>query len=67
MKYNIIFKTKQSYNAAKTVLTHHYACRFNDLDDYRIEFYQSNKRDIAKKMLVDQDAVIESEMEYLNS
>ena len=51
MKYDIVFKTKEAFTAAKTLLTHHYACRFNDLDDYRIEFYLEGRRETAKKML----------------
>lgn len=65
MKHDIVFKTKEAYIAAKTILTHHFACRFNDLDDYRIEFYQESRRDIAKKMLIDADQVAESDMEYV--
>lgn len=67
MKYDIIFKTQQAFNAAKTVLTHHYSCRFNDLDDYRIEFFLEGRRDTAKKILLDANAVAESDMEYFTA
>lgn len=67
MKYDIIFKTQQAFNAAKTVLTHHYSCRFNDLDDYRIEFFLEGRRDTAKKILLDVNAVAESDMEYFTA
>jgi len=67
MKYDIIFKTQQAFNAAKTILTHHYSCRFNDLDDYRIEFFLEGRRDTAKKILLDANAVAESDMEYFTA
>tara|TARA_R110001592_G_scaffold274961_1_gene541906 strand:+ start:2108 stop:2311 length:204 start_codon:yes stop_codon:yes gene_type:complete len=65
MKHDIVFKTKEAYISAKTLLTHHFACRFNDLNDFRIEFYLEGRRNIAKKMLLDMAAVEESEMEYV--
>ena len=65
MKHDIVFKTKEAYISAKTLLTHHFACRFNDLNDFRIEFYLEGRRNIAKKMLLDMSAVEESEMEYV--
>ena len=65
MKHDIVFKTKEAYIAAKTILTHHFSCRFNDLDDYRIEFFLEGRRNTAKKMLLDVSAVAESEMEYV--
>ena len=67
MKYDIIFKTQQAFNAAKTVLTYHYSCRFNDLDEYRIEFFLEGRRDTAKKILLDVNAVAESDMEYFTA
>lgn len=67
MKYDIVFKTKEAFNAAKTVLTHHYACRFNDLDDYRIELFLEGRRETAKKMLQDVNAVEEVDMEFVTA
>lgn len=65
MKYDIVFKTKEAFNAAKTILTHHYSCRFNDVNDYRIEFFLENRRDTAKKILMDASAVAEADMEFV--
>lgn len=65
MKYDIVFKTKKAYDAAKNILVHHFACRFNDLDDYRIEFYLEGRRETAKKMFVDAAAIDESEMVFV--
>jgi len=67
MKYDIVFKTKEAFTAAKTLLTHHYACRFNDLNDYRIEFYLEGRRETAKKMLQDVNAVEEVDMEFVTA
>ena len=64
MKYNIVFKTKQAYNSAKTVLTHTSACRFNDVEDDRIEFYLERQRDLAREQLVGAGAVAAENMEY---
>jgi hypothetical protein len=65
MKHDIVFKTKEAYIAAKTILTHHFSCRFNDLDDYRIEFFLEGRRETAKKMFIDAGAVEESNMEFV--
>jgi len=65
MKHDIVFKTKEAYIAAKTILTHHFSCRFNDLDDYRIEFFLEGRRETAKKMFIDAQAVEESDMEFV--
>jgi hypothetical protein len=65
MKHDIVFKTKEAYIAAKTILTHHFSCRFNDLDDYRIEFFLEGRRETAKKMFIDAEAVEESNMEFV--
>lgn len=67
MKYDIVFKTKEAFNAAKTLLIHHYACRFNDLNDYRIEFYLEGRRETAKKMLQDVNAVEEVNMKFVTT
>lgn len=67
MKHDIVFKTKEAYIAAKTILTHHFSCRFNDLDDYRIEFFLEGRRETAKKMFIDADAIEESQMEFVNA
>jgi hypothetical protein len=67
MKYDIVFKTKEAFTAAKTLLTHHYACRFNGLDDYRIEFYLEGRRETARKMLLDVNAVEGVEMEFVTA
>ena len=67
MKYDIVFKTKEAFNAAKTILTHHFSCRFNDVDDYRIEFFLEGRRNTAKKILLDVNAVAESDMEYVTA
>lgn len=67
MKHDIVFKTKEAYIAAKTILTHHFSCRFNDLDDYRIEFFLEGRRETAKKMFIDAQAVEESDMEFVTA
>jgi hypothetical protein len=67
MKHDIVFKTKEAYIAARTILTHHFSCRFNELDDFRIEFFSEGRRNTAKKMLLDVSAVDGSEMEYVTS
>lgn len=67
MKYDIVFKTEQAYTAAKNVLIHHFACRFNDACDNRIEFYYESRRDIARKMLEDVNAVAGDDMEFITS
>jgi len=67
MKHDIVFKTKEAYIAAKTILTHHFSCRFNDLNDYRIEFFLETRRETAKKMFIDADAIEESQMEFVNA
>jgi hypothetical protein len=67
MKHDIVFKTKDAYISAKTVLTHHFACRFNDLNDYRIEFYLERQRETAKKILMDVQAVDELDMEFVTA
>lgn len=67
MKHDIVFKTKEAYISAKTILTHHFACRFNDLNDYRIEFYLERRRETAKKMLMDSQAVDEIDMEFASA
>lgn len=67
MKHDIVFKTKEAYIAAKTILTHHFSCRFNDLDDYRIEFFLEGRRETAKKMFIDAEAVEESNMEFVTA
>tara|TARA_R110001606_G_scaffold94376_1_gene209340 strand:- start:341 stop:541 length:201 start_codon:yes stop_codon:yes gene_type:complete len=66
MKYDIVFATDQAYTAAKTILTPHFACRFNNLDDRRIEFYLENRRDTAVKMLFDVKAVAEGDMKLVS-
>jgi len=62
MKYDIVFASDQAYTAAKTILTPHFACRFNNLDDRRIEFYLEGRRNTAVKMLFDVEAVLEEDM-----
>ena len=66
MKYDIVFATDQAYKAAKTILTPHFACRFNNIDDRRIEFYLENRRDTAVKMLFDVKAVAEEDMKLVS-
>lgn len=66
MKHDIVFKTREAYDAAKNIL-HAFACRFNDSDDYRIEFFFEGRRETAKKMFIDMRAVDESEMEFVNT
>lgn len=62
MKYDIVFASDQAYTAAKTILTPHFACRFNNLDDRRIEFYLEGRRNTAVKLLFDVEAVLEEDM-----
>jgi len=57
MKYDIVFSTDKAYQAAKTLLTPHFACRFNDLDDRRIEFYHEGRRKTATLMFEEIDEI----------
>jgi hypothetical protein len=66
MKHDIVFKTREAYDAAKNIL-HAFACRFNDLNDYRIEFYFEGRRETAKKMFIDMGAIDESEMKFVSA
>tara|TARA_R110001606_G_scaffold240168_2_gene388289 strand:+ start:1868 stop:2068 length:201 start_codon:yes stop_codon:yes gene_type:complete len=50
MKHDIVFATDKAYQAAKTLLTPYSACRFNGLDDRRIEFYSEGRRRAATFM-----------------
>lgn len=53
MKHDIVFATDKAYQAAKTLLTPHFACRFNDVNDKRIEFRLESRRDTATLMFTE--------------
>lgn len=57
MKHDIVFKTDKAYQAAKTLLTPHFACRFNDVNDKRVEFYLESRRDTATLMFTEVDEI----------
>lgn len=62
MKHDIVFKTKEAFEAAQAVLIPHFACRFNDVNDYRIEFYFENRRKSARKLIKEKSEVTDDLM-----
>lgn len=62
MKHDIVFKTEEAFEAAKTVLTPHFACRFNVVDDFRIEFPLESRRTSARKLIKEKSEVTDDLM-----
>lgn len=66
MKHDIVFATDKAYQAAKTLLTPHFACRFNELDDRRIEFYLEGRRRTASLMFEEIDEIGEDDYTFVS-